>query len=422
MRSGWVQGLSWAVWLAGCGGTETLSADAAIPASTPMNGVTDLGPAPRPDLPGLLLVQAQFAKKAGKPVPGAAHLELLQTDGTRWYRETLDDPESNVFHKAVPWRGGFLTIGAEKARLVHWTRGGAGWSPRVLWEKSWGGSFDRLRDLEIGDVTGDGKEDIVLATHDQGVIVVGQEAADASWTFTELDAKPDTFVHEIEIGDVEGDAKIEFYATPSARNRANGESQPGSVVRYDFDRGRFVRSELVAWTESHAKEILVADMDGKAGSEVYAAREAHTFKGPDGAPVVKDPVRIVRFDKNGQGWSETTIATIDDRQCRFLLAADIDGDGKAEMIAASWKKGLFLLRVQADGSFQSERFEADSTGFEHATFATDLDRDGKAELYVAADDQRSLRRYAWNGTTFDRSVVAPIPEGRITWNIQNYLP
>ena len=169
-------------------------------------------------------------------------------------------------------------------------------------------------------------------------------------------------------------------------------------------------------------EVLVADLDGKAGPELYAAREAHTVKGADCAPVVKDPVRIVRFDKRGQTWSETTVATIDDRQCRFLVPADIDGDGKSELIAAAWKTGLYLLRAQADGSFAAERFEADSTGFEHATFATDLDQNGKVEVYVAADDQRSLRRYAWNGTAFDRTVVAPIPEGRITWNIQAYRP
>jgi hypothetical protein len=389
--------------------------------------VPEAGQAPAlagPAVGGLLMVQAQFRKDAGKPVPGPARLEILTTDGTSWISEVIEDPRSNVFHKAVAWRGGILTIGAEDARLVHWTKNAGSYEPKVLWEKSWGGSFDRLRDLEVGDVTGDGREDLVIATHDMGVVAVGQESADGAWTFTELDPKPDTFVHEIEIGDVDGDGKAEFYATPSARNRASGESQPGGVVRYDYRDGTFVRTPVVEWTESHAKEILVADLDGAPGQELYAAREAHTVKGASGTAEIRDPVRIVRIGQaDGAGFRpESTVATLDDRQCRFLVPADIDGDGRAELIAAGWKTGLYLLRPQADGSFASERFDAESTGFEHATFATDLNRDGKVEVYVAADDQRALRRYIWNGTSFDRSFVAAIPEGRITWNLQASNP
>ena len=32
--------------------------------------------------------------------------------------------------------------------------------------KSWGGKFNRLRDIEVGDVDGDGKDELVLATED----------------------------------------------------------------------------------------------------------------------------------------------------------------------------------------------------------------------------------------------------------------
>ena len=118
-----------------------------------------------------------------------------------------------------------------KAKLKHWTHDGtAGRLGRS--GSAPGADADRLRDIEIGDVSGDGKDDIVLATHDQGVVAVGTET-DGTWTFVEMDQKADTFVREIEIGDVDGDGQKEFYATPSDRNKASGESQPGSVYRYD---------------------------------------------------------------------------------------------------------------------------------------------------------------------------------------------
>ena len=45
------------------------------------------------------------------------------------------------------------------------------------------------------------------------------------------------------------------------------------------------------------------------------------------------------------------------------------------------------------------------------------DGDGKIELYVAAEDQGELRRYVWDGTTFAKTVLAPLGSGDITWNV-----
>lgn len=412
-----------ALFAAGCSGGGT-SGDVTTPTADGEKaaGPVALGPPPEGKaLPTLLMVQAQFTKEGGRPVPGPAKLVLLKTDGTQWYQEVVEDPDSNVFHKAVPWRDGILTIGAEKARLVHWTKQGGEWRGKQLWERTWGGKFNRLRDIEIGDVTHDGKEDIVLATHDQGVVAVGEEGP-AIWSFHELDQQPDTFVHEIELGDLDRDGKLEFYATPSGRNRASGESQPGGVARYEKREGGFARDLLAQWDESHAKEILVADVDANGEPELYAVREAHTVKGADGKPEIRDPVRVVRLKPGATAnddWTEQVVATIDDRQTRFLVPGDVDGDGKLELVAAGWKSGLWMLKAKGDGTFESSSIDKESTGFEHATHVVDLDGDGKVEIYVAADDQREVRRYTWNGTAFDRIVVAPIPDDHITWNLQH---
>ena len=61
--------------------------------------------------------------------------------------------------------------------------------------------------------------------------------------------------------------------------------------------------------------------------------------------------------------------------------------------------------------------DAASSGYEHATYLADLDRDGAQEIYVASDDQQELRMYAWNGTGFSKTVLSEIPANRITWNI-----
>ena len=372
---------------------------------------------PEGPLPALLVVQAQFIKD-GRPVPGPAKMVIMRTDGKNWYEQVVEDPDSNVFHKAIAWRDGILTIGAMGAKLRHWKEVDGEWTPTTLWEKSWGGKFDRLRDIELVDMDGDGTDELAIATHDQGVVAVGQEK-DGQWTFAEMDQKPDTFVHEIEVGDVDGDGKMEFYSTPSDRNRASGVSQPGGVARYDWTGSAYERSTVVHWDASHAKEILVADVTQDGKDELYVVREAHTEK-KDGKTVIVDPVQIIRLDPGAGGqWTETVVAELQDKQCRFLVPGDVDHDGKMDLVAAGMDSGLWMLSLNEDGSFEKTLIDKNSGGFEHSTHVADLDGDGKAEIYVAADKQKAMRRYVWNGSSFGRKKLGDIPEQHITWNIQD---
>lgn len=410
-----------------CSGSETPFVDGARPpaperAPAPVSAPAPAKAPPGP-LPALIYVQAQFVTGPdGKPKPGPAKMTILRTDGTQWYPQVIEDPDSNVFHKGMPWRGGILTIGAEKAMIKHWKPEGDTWKATTLWEREWGGRFDRMRDIEAADVDGDGQEELVVVTHDAGVVAVGDEAEGGAWTFQEMDEKPDTFVHEVEVGDVDGDKKPEFYVTPSARNKASGASQPGGVARYDYRDGKYVRTDVVAWTESHAKEILVTDLDGDGVDELYVAKEGHVEKAEGGGkPVLVEPAKVVRMVPGGRGeWTERVVATLnDEKQCRFLTAGDVNHDGKKDLVAAGMDTGLWMLDRQADGAFVNVLIEANSGGFEHATDVADLDGDGKLEIYAASEKRgaRMLRKFWWDGSAWKSQKIVDIPEKHITWNV-----
>jgi hypothetical protein len=91
------------------------------------------------------------------------------------------------------------------------------------------------------------------------------------------------------------------------------------------------------------------------------------------------------------------------------------------MVVAAKDSGLWLLRPGADpqAPWRSELVDANSKGFEHAALVTDLDGDGVAELYAASDDDRQVRRYAWDGQRLAREVIHersdPLPV--LTWNL-----
>jgi len=417
--------------LLACGGETERKPAAPAPSAPPAAAppAPAAASAPMPDsLPkGLLLALSQFeVSPEGKvlPKPGPARLEILTRQDGAWKVQTLEDPDSNVFHKAMVYAApdgpGILTLGGTKAAVKLWRKGGDGFAPvATLWAKEFGGKFSRMRDAEIADVGNDGRNGLAVATHDQGVVATIVPGKGGSFDVTEIDAEKDTFVHEIEVGDLDGDGVVEVYATPSEPNKLDGTEQSGHVTRYvpAKQEGRVVVADL---GNRHAKEILVRDVDGDGRDELYVAVEAHT-EGKGAQARIVEPVEILRFDAGSDPKAHTVIATLDDRLTRFLTAGDVDGDGKKEMVAAGFKSGLWLLRPGADakGKWEVTQIDAKSSGFEHASLLTDLDGDGVDELYVASDDQGEVRRYVWKDGKWEKLVIhTRKPAGSaFTWNL-----
>jgi FG-GAP-like repeat len=380
-----------------------------------------------PSLPhGLLLALAQFEVMPNGTVstkPGAARLEIVTRQDGRWTTQAIEDPDSNVFHKAMVYRPpgaapGILTLGGNAAAIKLWRKGDSGFSSETVWQTAFGGEQNRMRDAEVGDLFGDGPYDIAVATHDQGVVAVVRPKKGGGFTVTELDRKPDTFVHEIEIGDLDGDGVAEVYATPSEPNRLD-ERQGGRVTRY-VPAKKVGPVVVVDLPTRHAKEILVDDVDGDGRDELYVAVEAET-EGKGDEMRIKRPVEIRRYDAGTTTPDGSLVAEIQDRFCRFLTAGDIDGDGKKEIVAAAFSSGLWLLRppAKAGAAWTIESIDKDSSGFEHAALLTDLDGDGVDELYVASDRQGELRRYVWSKGTFERETILkrPVVGSVFTWNL-----
>jgi FG-GAP-like repeat len=400
------------------------SGESAAPAGAPAQPAPSSAVAPAAaDLQqGLVLALAQFVEKDGKPVPGPARLEFLSFRGGKWQMTAIEDPDSNVFHKAMPYAAAagtrLLTLGGSAAAVKLWEKTDKGLVGTPIWVKDFGGKFSRMRDAEVADLYGDDRNTIAVATHDQGVVELLRPNPDGSFDAVEIDHQKDTFVHEIEIGDLDGDGVLEVYATPSEPNRLDERPQSGRVVRYVPARGEG-RKVVADLGKRHAKEILVGDVDGDGRDELYVSVEGEV--GGEGGKQLISPVEIRRYDAGTPPDQGVVIATIDDRLSRFLVAGDLDGDGKRELIASTFSSGIWLLRPGKDpkARWRAELVDADSAGFEHATVIADLDGDGVSELYVASDKHKEVRRYVWKNGKPVREVIYRRGDDRpiFTWNL-----
>jgi len=424
-----------AVLLTGLIGLATACGDEGAESKAPSEPTPAAAPAPKPqaskpttpdDLPlALVLGLSAFAERepgdSGMPVPLPAELEFVSRRGGEWVTTTLSDPDSNVFHKALAYETpdgstALLTGGGSKAMVKLWTKQDGSLVAETLWEKDFGGRFSRIRDIEVGDIDGDGSRVMAVATHDQGVVAVIRPKG-AGYEVEELDAEADTFVHEIELGDVNGDGAIEIYSTPSEPNRLDGSTQSGKVVRYtpSLGEGRTVVADL---GDRHAKEILVHDVDADGKDELYVIVEGQ--KNPEGSGLLHR-TEVWRYTADTKPDEGVVIAELDDRLGRFLTPGDLDGDGQKEIVVALFQKGVWWLRPGDDPAkpWSKKAIDRRSSSFEHATIATDLDGDGVQELYVASDNDKSLRRYVWNGRRLVRETIYERGDNRsvLTWNI-----
>lgn len=433
MSKGLMVSLTLALFMLACGGKDEAKNTPAPVTEEPETTTETPEPQARPtqsaevpdDLPnGLLLAYSHFpVGDNGRPstTPAAARLEILTRRGGEWHVEVLEDEASNVFHKAMaftPASGepGILTVGGMGAAVKLWRRQGDAWQAETLWETEFGGERNRMREVEVGDLLGDGRPSLAVATHDQGVVAIVRQKPDGTWDVKELDREANTWVHEVELGDLNGDGKVEIYATPSEPNDLGGKEQHGVVVRYapDGSSGRTVVADL---GNRHAKEILVTDVDGDGRDELYVAVEALVSEGR-----VAEPVEIRRYDHDTPADQGVVIARIEnERLLRFLTVGDLDGDGKREMVAAGFSQGVWLLRPGRDprGEWAAESIDRNSGGFEHAALFADLDGNGIDELYVAADEQGEVRRYVWVDGRPRREVILRdrVPRSLMTFNM-----
>ena len=373
--------------------------------------------------PTLVLTQAQFnweTNAAGKriPKPGPAKILLLSKLGDGWLSNTLEDKDSRVFHKAVCRGKSLLTIAGSDAHLKTWDWQDGQWQSKSHWQPKFGGAWDRLRDFEFGDVDGDKVNELIIGSHDQGVIAVAKEQ-NGVWSVKEIYREADTFIHEIEIGNLRAKGTPRIYSTPSKPNKADY-SQSGEIMESYLDGGSYKNKTIITLKDRHAKEILVADMNDDGVDELYAAIEAHKIN-KDGVRKIVAPLEIRRYKIKGNGkWVESLVARLDGGiQARVLSVGTPQEKNRKQMLVTTMRGGLYLLTPDKQlEKWDKLLIDKDSSGFEHAGNFADTDGDGLDEIYVAADDQDRISQYRWQDGAFVREDIFNLNKSDITWSIE----
>ena len=226
----------------------------------------------------------------------------------------------------------------------------------------------------VGDLDNDGVPEIVISTRHPDEVHWFGRTSNGAWEPHLID---DTFP-SISVGgvlvDITGNGRLDLIASTSDR---------GSCVYWwecpDDPTQRWERREVSPLPAPRTHDMMVADIDGDGRQELYVwnqdAKTLFTVRLPDDPYVTPWP----GFRPIVTGVNEQSFA-----------AADVDGDGKLELIAGrSW------YRLLANGEWERHVYTEDFDG--ERVVAADFDGDGRPEIAlceVSADFGQTYGRLA----------------------------
>ena len=260
------------------------------------------------------------------------------------------------------------------------------------------------RAAAVGDLNGDGKPDVVLATASGASVLIGGGSGD----FTQLSAVPPVGAPTALIAaDLNADGRIDLIATTGkgvyvAAGNGDGTfaaatvylpgSSPGAAVLGDFNADG--RPDL-AVTLGASNTVSVLPGTGGGG-----------FGAPTAFAVGGGPAAIVTGDFNGDGRADLAVANRGGNSVSVLLGdgvggfggatttavgtaprglatADLNGDGKADLVVtASTDNTLAVLAGDGTGGFTTTATLGTGTA-PYGVVAADINGDGRPDVAVA---------------------------------------
>lgn len=269
---------------------------------------------------------------------------------------------------------------------------------------------DTPQGLDIADIDGDGKSDLVMANnvsgtvsvfrniHSSGVITASSFAARAD--FTAL-ASPSALA----IADIDGDGKLDIVAVNSGSGQL-------SIFRNSSTSGSLSMAsrEDLSFT-GNGRSVALADInaDGRPELIVGTNNTLYLYENTSTSGTIS-------FASSG---TPVTLGTGGE----FMIAAgDIDGDGKTDLIGTDFTgaaANLFIMRNNyAAGAISAASFETRvdfPVSMTVNTFGTpatgDLDGDGKIDIAVASPTENNVwlfRNVSSSGSISSSSLASAV--------------
>lgn len=232
-----------------------------------------------------------------------------------------------------------------------------------------GESPDRTYTAALADLNGDGHLDVVVSNDkpDSKRIYLndGKGRFRAAGTY----GAPDWTTRYVTVADLNGDRRPDIIVA----NRGGAKNPVPSFVCLNDGKGAFPSCRPLP-TQS-ATIIVAADLDGDGFIDLIVPHR-------DGGQSL-----IFWNDGSGKFAAKPTAFGPPVSMIRAAAAADLDGDGRIDIVTGDEAKGVFLYRNAGKRAFDSETTLSGKPGT-YSIAIGDLNRDGKPDIVVGYQNAR----------------------------------
>ncbi len=230
----------------------------------------------------------------------------------------------------------------------------------------------RCKDLIIGDADNDGKNELVLGTHGDGLINIYKwDAGRMKWNSMNVEQN---WV-----------AKIDA-------ERGTNHRVPRENLTYDAVDQTAVHIVIIGDADNDGKNELVATI---SSSLAYEAGSQISF------------VNIYKW--NGSGWDTETASESSGYQHRSILIGDVDSDGGNEVVVGT-SNGKLIMFKKGDGEWKEfiidrEAVEKNMKGVDYNYLYS---KNQKTLVLATGFPNAMVYSFDWNSTWFEKKVIANV--------------
>lgn len=300
-----------------------------------------------------------------------------------------------------------LIVGCEQTRKLTLLLGTGAGAFRVSNSVS---LSDAPGNFAVGDINGDGNPDVAIDSHDSYAVILilgdgkgGVTVAPNSPFAMREGQQPHT--HGLALGDVNGDRKLDLITANNAHNDVS--------IAFGDGRGGFTRASTTFAVGPSPYPFALGDVNNDRRPDIIATASA---TGPQRAQQLRSSFALTLLLNDGRGGFRRSDLPTRTGQPWFADIGDVNGDGKADLVASHHDQSKLTVLV-GDGA--SGFVEAAGSPFDFGRnvfqiLLADVNHDSRLDALAAAGE--GVRVMLGDGAgNFRPAPGSPVVTGRGVW-------